>query len=306
MATTTQLSENSHQGFEGIKAALCLASMEAKSNTASGMRACLRQDRIGSRSSGKERDETGLDYFGARYFSGAMGRFTNADAPFADQHQENPQSWNLYQYGYNNPLSNLDVDGRSVWTKIAKVGWKLIKTGNAAAAFAGNIQDARTVFDSDASTGSRIWAGVSLASEILPISIGDAKDAGRILGLTDDAVDAGKQVVKHGDDATVTRYMGPGEAEVVKKSGSVPNVNQDGDFRPTHVTTDAPLDSSSAAKKAYELQESPTHRVTVPADRVGNLSVAPDGRLTTSGGGSQAVTSKPIKVDPDELKKLRK
>jgi len=69
MATTAELSENSHQGFDGIKAALCLASMEAKSNTASEMRACLRQDRIGSRSSGKERDETGLDYFGARYLN---------------------------------------------------------------------------------------------------------------------------------------------------------------------------------------------------------------------------------------------
>ena len=29
--------------------------------------------------------ETGLDYFGARYMSSAQGRFTSADAPFADQ-----------------------------------------------------------------------------------------------------------------------------------------------------------------------------------------------------------------------------
>ena len=35
---------------------------------------------------GKERDaETGLDYFGARYMSSAMGRFTSADAPFIAQ-----------------------------------------------------------------------------------------------------------------------------------------------------------------------------------------------------------------------------
>ena len=45
---------------------------------------------------------TGLDYFGARYFSGAMGRFTSPDAPFNDQHLEDPQSWNLYAYGRNN------------------------------------------------------------------------------------------------------------------------------------------------------------------------------------------------------------
>ena len=36
-----------------------------------------------SRSPGKERDaETGLDYFGARYYGSTMGRFTSADPMF--------------------------------------------------------------------------------------------------------------------------------------------------------------------------------------------------------------------------------
>ena len=62
---------------------------------------------------GKERDsETGLDYFGARYFASAQGRFTSADAPFADQHTVDPQSWNLYGYVRNNPLANIDSTGR--------------------------------------------------------------------------------------------------------------------------------------------------------------------------------------------------
>jgi RHS repeat-associated protein len=61
----------------------------------------------------KERDqETGLDYFGARYFSGAQGRFTSPDEPFADQNFSYPQSWNLYAYGRNNPLRFFDLDGR--------------------------------------------------------------------------------------------------------------------------------------------------------------------------------------------------
>jgi hypothetical protein len=73
MDTTMQLSENSHQGFDGIKAGLCLASMEAKSNNAPGIPVCLWQEGIRSRSSGKERDgETGLDYFGFRYYSTAV------------------------------------------------------------------------------------------------------------------------------------------------------------------------------------------------------------------------------------------
>jgi RHS repeat-associated protein len=66
---------------------------------------------------GKERDsETSLDYFGARYFSGAQGRFTTPDwsakpqpIPYADLND--PQSLNLYAYVRNNPLKNRDLDG---------------------------------------------------------------------------------------------------------------------------------------------------------------------------------------------------
>ncbi len=61
----------------------------------------------------KERDsESGLDYFGARYYGSALRRFTSPDAPFADQHPEDPQSWNMYAYVRNNPLKNTDPDGR--------------------------------------------------------------------------------------------------------------------------------------------------------------------------------------------------
>jgi hypothetical protein len=56
-----ELSENSHQGFEGLKAAVCLAPMDAKSNNASGLQPCLRREGTGSRSSGKEQDETGFN-----------------------------------------------------------------------------------------------------------------------------------------------------------------------------------------------------------------------------------------------------
>ncbi len=61
---------------------------------------------------GQMRDgETGLDYFGARYFSGAQGRFTSPDKPFIDQFENDPQSWNLYGYVRNNPLTFVDPNG---------------------------------------------------------------------------------------------------------------------------------------------------------------------------------------------------
>lgn len=79
---------------------------------------------------GKERDqETGLDYFDARYFSSAQGRFTSPDEfkggivdaftgldietntalPYADI--TDPQTLNKYSYVRNNPLRYTDPDG---------------------------------------------------------------------------------------------------------------------------------------------------------------------------------------------------
>src|SRR5262245_35603001 len=66
---------------------------------------------------GKERDsETGLDYFGARYYSNGLGRFISADwsatpvpVPYADF--SDPQSLNLFTYVRNIPTTGLDPDG---------------------------------------------------------------------------------------------------------------------------------------------------------------------------------------------------
>jgi RHS repeat-associated protein len=55
--------------------------------------------------------ESGLDYFGARYFLAAGGRFMSPDAPFNDQSPGDPQSWNLYSYVRNSPVVNVDPDG---------------------------------------------------------------------------------------------------------------------------------------------------------------------------------------------------
>jgi len=66
---------------------------------------------------GKVRDlETGDDYFGARYYNSAMGRFMSPDwsatpsgVPYAQL--GDPQSLNLYGYVRNNPLIRVDLDG---------------------------------------------------------------------------------------------------------------------------------------------------------------------------------------------------
>ena len=60
----------------------------------------------------QERDnETGLDYFGARYYSSAMGRFTSPDPLLSSGRSTRPQSWNRYSYVLNRPLSLIDPTG---------------------------------------------------------------------------------------------------------------------------------------------------------------------------------------------------
>jgi len=87
-------------------------------------------DAVRQKFTSKERDiETGLDYFGARYYSSTQGRFTSPDEftggpdelySFVDDGSANPtfyadlrkpQSLNKYQYSYNNPLRYVDPDG---------------------------------------------------------------------------------------------------------------------------------------------------------------------------------------------------
>jgi len=64
---------------------------------------------------GKERDnESGLDFFGARYYWNSAGRFTSPDVPLLDQTPEDPQSWNLYTYARNNPLVFVDPTGEAI------------------------------------------------------------------------------------------------------------------------------------------------------------------------------------------------
>src|SRR5262249_20807901 len=68
---------------------------------------------------GKERDsETGLDYFGARYYGSPMGRFLTPDwsagpATVPHAHLGNPQTLNLYSYVDNNPINGIDPDGHA-------------------------------------------------------------------------------------------------------------------------------------------------------------------------------------------------
>jgi len=81
-----------------------------------GERAVVNNDPNPYKFTGKERDlESGLDYFGARYHSSGLGRFTSVDPIQIKKNRLlDPQRLNLYTYTRNNPLAFLDPDGRDV------------------------------------------------------------------------------------------------------------------------------------------------------------------------------------------------
>jgi RHS repeat-associated protein len=84
-----------------------------------GMRSTLTgyasTDTLRQKFTAKERDvETGLDYFGARYYSSTQGRFTSPDPFGGSGFVSVPQSWNKYTYCLNRPFIFTDPSGM-VW-----------------------------------------------------------------------------------------------------------------------------------------------------------------------------------------------
>jgi RHS repeat-associated protein len=149
-------------------------------------------DGVKQRFTGKERDlESGLDYFGARYFSGPQGRFTTADAVFLyDEHLVDPQQWNRYAYVRNNPLKYVDPTGNAIETP-----WDVLNVGMDAASLVANV--------SSGNVGGAVVDVVSLAYDLfatavpgLPAGAGTLVKASRV---ADKTVDAFQTADKIGD-----------------------------------------------------------------------------------------------------------
>jgi RHS repeat-associated protein len=160
---------------------------------------------------GKELDsETGLGYFGARYYMAALGRWGSAD-PLAEKHLE----WSPYNYVLNNPLTLIDPDGRQVmansnayWEGVAVDGFQQGGFRGAAKVAAGMA--AMTAFEffgmNQAETGFGAMAEGNWVSGTASVGMAVAGNLpglnftkfGRAAGSVDDAARA---VGKIGDDA---------------------------------------------------------------------------------------------------------
>ena len=84
-------------------------------------------DKVTQKFTRKERDsETGLDYFGERYYASAQGRFTSVDPLMASARTPDPQSFNRFVFVLNNPLRYVDPDGMDAWDQLTKKEKKII------------------------------------------------------------------------------------------------------------------------------------------------------------------------------------
>jgi RHS repeat-associated protein len=89
--------------------------------TGQGYATVAQQDGQRNQYTSKERDPgSGLDYFYARHYSSASGRFVSTDPydPVTDGgnvglYTAQPQNWNKYAYAYNNPLKYVDPNGEN-------------------------------------------------------------------------------------------------------------------------------------------------------------------------------------------------
>jgi RHS repeat-associated protein len=105
----------------------------------------------------KERDsESGLDYFGERYYSSAQGRFTSCDPLGSTMRASDPQTMNRFVFVLNNPLKYVDPDGlkeKSPWEQLSDeerrlLAPKLITVKDASKLTAKDLASAGKAFNS--------------------------------------------------------------------------------------------------------------------------------------------------------------
>ena len=76
---------------------------------------------------GKEKDSSGLYYYGARYYDPDLGRFITRDQKYGKISQ--PQTLNKYTYCINNPIKYIDPDGHDYWDPDWAKDWYVDEPG---------------------------------------------------------------------------------------------------------------------------------------------------------------------------------
>jgi RHS repeat-associated protein len=164
---------------------------------------------------GKPTDiESGLSYFGARYYDPVVGRFMGIDPARFDE--SNIHSFNKYAYGNNNPYRYRDPNGRSP----IDIAFLIYDVGKLALA----------IRDGGEATSALADVGLSAAGVVIPIPfVGEglkaAKGAEHLVAAAATAVTAERAVdaergTAHATEAfhyTFAKYLGSIEANGLRQ-----------------------------------------------------------------------------------------
>jgi RHS repeat-associated protein len=153
-------------------------------------------------------------YFGARYFSSPQGRFMSPDVPLLDQHVGDPQSWNLYAYGRNNPLRYKDPNGHWIETV-----WDAANVAMDVASLVSNVKEGNWG-SAAVDAGGLILDAAATALPIVPGGAGMAIKAARAADKVVDAVQTADNVADAakvaGNVADVAKVARGGESAAAK------------------------------------------------------------------------------------------
>jgi RHS repeat-associated protein len=197
------------------------------------------------RFTGKERDtETGLDYFGARYYSATLGRFTTVDPAYViSANLVDPQLWNRYSYVRNNPLRHTDPDGRlidiladvvAIEYDILDIGVTLYARGELKSthftALGGDVIGAAVPFLTGVGAGIRAAAK---GDKLIDAGRGTSTfiDAGKAANNTREGMGFTRAGKKHIDQANAEKYSGKNVCENCK-ADVVPGKQHEKGVRP--------------------------------------------------------------------------
>jgi RHS repeat-associated protein len=175
-------------------------------------------------------NESGLQYFGARYLSNDLTRFTSVD-PARESFDPNiPQSWNRYSYVQNDPLTYVDPTGKWLETAvdIASLGLSihaLIKDPYSSTNYLAVTADVITLILPVAAAGGTIVRGTKAAVT----RADDASDAIKLkkslasrqqLGEAGEVIAGGNSGKEFRDAQKMAEKYGGEATNYVKKSSS--------------------------------------------------------------------------------------
>jgi RHS repeat-associated protein len=195
---------------------------------------------------GKERDqETGLDYFGARYHGARIGRFTTVDPVYTwRENLADPQRWNRYAYVRNSPIRYTDPDGRLITPDtiidVVSIAYDLFDIG-------------RSINRGESTTATQWGAlGADVAGTLLPVATGlgaTVRGASKI----DDVVDVTKvSKLPAEEGAGAGRFIvDPKGNTLIEPPGGKTVGNPDGTFVETRFANGSPAQQLHGPHRNY-------------------------------------------------------